>query len=475
MAQHKKTARIALLAMCLAAGALVTSVSFSDMALSASKAKIVKKKKSVAPAEIVQASAPGVGSFIVKRNYKAAFAQLSAQANTGDVNAQYRLAVFYRLGLGTKQNGEAARHWLEQSAAAGNVKAATLLKQLDFVVPATVKKSSDGAGPTALQMAGEISYGKLPARAAGQADWLTLAAARKNVAAITALSSVQSSSTGTTAALATAVKLGDLPTISALVKGGAVPGADERGRSPLMIAVNSGNLELVQAVLHGKPDLLALDKSGNSAIDWAALSCRPDIMAKLSEAGAEIGGKGQKNHPLVLIAQNCGNWPDFKRFFAAPDMATVDQLGRNAAWYAAAKGDVSLLAWLSDSGVNLNLPDKSGLTPLHSAAVSKQSFAIRYIASKVDKTDQGSVNGTTPMMLAAYVGCVECLPPLLERGGDIDAKNLAGDTVLMFAVRGQQQQLVSLLLKQGANAAARNKGGDTPGKVAGRLGAIVMN
>jgi ankyrin repeat protein len=426
--------------------------------------------KKVKPKPVIQTN---TNVLIIKRNYTTAFAVLSAQALKGDGKAQYKLAELYRLGLGTKKDAEAARQWFASAAKAGNAKAAYVLSRMNEVAPATQVKLASDASTNA---ATALNFSNLPERKKGQPDWLTLAVARKNADVVTGLTTAKfvAPKTNPNFALVTATKNADQATVQKLMTSNVAQETDARGQTPLMLAVTSGDVELSNTLLHGKSSLNATNHKGATAIELAAQNCQPAIFSKLIEAGAEAADKNAIQHPLILIAQSCTNWPDFKRFFAGANFNALDGLGRSAAWYAAAKGDTSLLAWLVDSGADLAIADKTGLSPLHSAAAARQPFSLRYILAKSDKVDLRSERGTTPLMLAAYTGCSECVTPLLEKSADMNLKNNDGDTSLMFAVRGQQALLAADLIKSGANIDARNDSGDSPAKFAEKIGLTIL-
>jgi ankyrin repeat protein len=407
----------------------------------------------------------GVSSLIIKRDYKGAFASLLARAKTGDSTAQYKLALMYRLGLGTRKDEAATKLWLNKARAGGNISAARLLKRYDTISPPTIVKTASSQTDGGNGLSGPVSFAKLPQRPNGQPDWLTLAVARKNYGVINSLAAMTqvANSANSNLALVTATKLADVPTVQKLMDAKIAALPDSKNRSPLLLAVAMGNEAMTGALLNST-------SGGSAAADQNVLSlatenCLPAMVTKL--VGATAAKKPQIN--IVAIAQRCSNWPDFKALLQGADFNALDSQGRTAAWFAAAKGDTSLLAWLVKSGADLSLADKNGLSPLHVAAVQKQTFSVRYILSVISAANPTSARGTTPLMLAAYSGCVDCVGPLLEKSGDLDLKNNDGDTSLMFAVLGRQMATATLLIKQGANKDARNEAGDTPGKLAERL------
>lgn len=441
---------------------------FTSLCASATNLEAKSKVKSK-PVAII-----GVNELIIKRNYKAAFALLQAQANGGSADAAVRLAEMYRIGLGTAKNDLAARDWLERAASAGSSKARALLQNLDQnQVAVTVKKTTGDKTSTVAIAGGSPDFSKLPKRPEGQPDWLTLAAARKSPNVITALAKSNDLDKPNQAILA-AIKNGDINTSQQLLARKAASGTDSLGQTALMLAIKSGNAELINIVMQSKLDVGAKSLAGKTAVDIAAQNCQARILAKLVENGASVDEKETAFQPLILIMQNCTNWAEFKPFFKAANFNVSDVLGRTAAWYAAAKGDAPLLAWLVDSGADLGIADKEGFTPLHAAAANKQPFAVRFILSKSGSADKVSARGTSPLMLAAAVGCMECMSPLIEKSSDINVKNNDGDNALIYAVRARQGAVAAQLIEKGGNAEARNGSGDNANKLAELIGLTIL-
>jgi ankyrin repeat protein len=452
MAQHKFKTLILVLA---------STVAISSFAVASKKSG----KKLVEP----RVEARSVNRLITKRNYEQAFVQLQASAQNGNIKTRLKLANMYRLGLGTKRDDAAAERLYRSAASAGSKEAILILARMAAAVPPTEKAKLNGGSSKTVDI---IDYAALPKRASGQVDWLTLAAARGDAIAVKALAATAPQ--GESQALLAAAKAGKFDNISVLTASNAKPAADALGRSPIMFAVASGNADLLDLVLRAKFDISARDKAGNSAIDLAAQICKPNLFEKLLEAGAVIDGKGDNRSALPGIARACSNWSEFKRFFVKTDMNAIDAEGRNAAWYAAQKGDVSLLGWLFDQGAKFDLADKQGVTPIHIAALSRQVTSLKFILSKIELVDVPAERGTTPLMLAAYSGCDQCVDTLIRKKADVTFKNIDGDTALMFAVRGGNSQIAQSLLDAGSNGDARNKAGDTPNKLGMRLGLIAL-
>ena len=403
-----------------------------------------------------------VEALVLKRNYKAAVSALLQAANAGDVKAMVKLGHAYRLGLGIAPDLAEARKWYERAAGAGNAQAKLLLTRFGTEVPATVVKTV-GSGTAAKSRSGDdgVDFAHLPARPGGQPGWFEIAAAHQDHVAMTSL---HASANGDAALIS--AQLGDADGLKAAPQDHAT--VDGLGRSPVMLALVQDKPDVLAAALNAKPDLALADKQGLTATGQAAAQCDAAKLAALVAAGAPLSGGS--NPALVVATRMCTNWADLKAVFAGSDFNVVDPQGHGAAWFAAAKGDVSLLGWIADQGGKLDLADKSGMTPLHSAASASQGLAFRFLLNKGNANVQNSTRSVTPLMLSAYSGCVACVTALLDNKAALDERDSGGDTALMYAVRGLQGKVAQKLVDSGANLNAKNNAADTPAKLGSRLG-----
>ena len=426
------------------------------LACSISVPAFAAQKKAVGAA--VEPNTITVESLINKRNYTSAFTLLLGQARGGNAKAMFKLANFYRLGLGTDRNLEEARKWYEAAANAGNAEAKLVLVRNGIAVAPTVKKvalkSEIGMGTNAA----DIDFAGLPNRGDQLPDWATIAAAHRDPVAFKALAQM-----ATGEATLISVQLGDEAAIGERPK----PAVDGLGRSALILAVAQGKPTLLEAVLNAKAELGVVDKMGLSAVGYAATACDAVTLARLVGAGASLSGA---TPAIVLAARHCDDWSALRSIFEKQDLNLADKEGRTAAWYAAATGNVSLLGWLGDHGADLTRADTQDLTPLHAASVRSQGLAVRYLLNKAGSGDVLTQRKVTPLMFASAQGCLDCVKALLDGKAALDAKDVSGDTALMYAVRGLQGEIAQKLADSGANPDAKNSAGDTPKKLGLRLG-----
>lgn len=177
-----------------------------------------------------------------------------------------------------------------------------------------------------------------------------------------------------------AVRFNDLKKIQDMVEQGFDPNAHElnRGESALMIAIREQSYEVFDYLIHHpKIQLNARANNGDTALMLAAYLEQVDWLSELIFAGAQI-----------------------------------NQSGWTALHYAAATGDLQIVAVLLEHRADLN-----ALSPNH----------------------------TTPLMMAARKGSVSVAELLLKEGARLDVKNMLGMTALDFAIESEKKAMQAFL------------------------------
>jgi len=171
----------------------------------------------------------------------------------------------------------------------------------------------------------------------------------------------------------------------ALLDGGADPNiADATGNTPLHMAAQTGELDLVKKLLAKGAHLNDRTKPGRAggfrpaageqtALLLAAMSNHVDVMRALIEAGADTKIKGQDGAGLLLAAAESGRVAATKYAFEFDkDVKAVDANGRNAMHECVSNPGsgatqtemTELVQYLADIGVPLDEKDARGRTPI---------------------------------------------------------------------------------------------------------------
>ena len=139
--------------------------------------------------------------------------------------------------------------------------------------------------------------------------------------------------------------------------------------------------------------------------------------------------------PSLKVAQLLASWPKVKTEVRNDKDESVLML-------AALKGYLPLVKQLVENDADVNKP---GWTPLHYAASGGHAEVAKLLLSHSAYIDAESPNGSTPLMMAAMYGNVDCVRMLLEAGADPTLKNQLGLSAADFAKRVSRDDSLALI------------------------------
>ena len=211
--------------------------------------------------------------------------------------------------------------------------------------------------------------------------------------------------------------------------------------TPLIVAVQSGNLDCVKLLLNYKADI---EEQGDleslrydvfhpddvrSIVCWrrfkfvytgpplflAAANGNLDILSYLFEQGADVNASSSSrglNGPF----RDCLSW----------HTPLIDAL-RN--------GHNDAFTFLIDKGADVNLPDRDGYTALHYAVKSKNFDALSCLVHNgADVNLFTSYEHSTPLILACQShNKLDAINALLNKGADVNHQDRNGQSALHFA------------------------------------------
>lgn len=128
---------------------------------------------------------------------------------------------------------------------------------------------------------------------------------------------------------------------------------------------------------------------------------------------------------------------------------------------ATAAGDLRGATVAIEQGANVNATGMLKRTPLFVAAFCDRPPLVRMLLEKGTKHEIPDVSGMLPLHAAVVLGANETARMLIAGGVNIDGRDSAGRTALHLAAATDQIPLVELLLAGKADAAARDKNGKT--------------
>jgi len=243
---------------------------------------------------------------------------------------------------------------------------------------------------------------------------------------------------------------------------------DPSGKTALMIAAESGDLDSVDVLLQsrrvnvegGLLPVLALanieakdyyDKK--TALFYAAKSSRMDVVKRLLEAGANIEATDKQGRTALFDAVVARD-PEILELLlrSGANINAMDEDGKNLIFYAVA---VDVIRKLVLQGLELEKQDHKGRTALFDAVEAATLGRIDMLlesGSNINATDK---HGETVLFSAVGAhGDTDIVRRLLEAGVDIETRDRRGRTALSEAIDSDRFEVVRLLLE--ANASVRS-------------------
>jgi len=287
------------------------------------------------------------------------------------------------------------------------------------------------------------------------------------------------------------------------IKGNSVDKLTHDGRTYLFWAVYKNNIEFVKYLIEKGAKMDIIDDKGYSVINFAATTGQQntELYDILLKHGATIDGLTPKGaNALLLLAPNLNNL-DFISYFTTKglSLSSIDNNGNGIFNYAVTKGNKQLLSsliekglpyknlnkmggnamlfatrgsrkgynslaffkYLETLGINPNITNRNGKTPLHNLAYSNtdtESYA--YFITKGVDANQANKDGDTPLLQACYKNSLEVISFLLKHTDAINHSNKKGITALTNAIKGNSPKIIELLLKNGADVSVLDKKGN---------------
>lgn len=268
-------------------------------------------------------------------------------------------------------------------------------------------------------------------------------------------------------ALASAAYQGQTEICKILLDAGANPNIQEPAeamRTPLMLAIENGQMSVMHLLLERGADCLASDVGGLTAMKLTRYLKDP------TEARTALENKinEQKDRMTLVQAVIHGDIPQLKKLLAAghsPDQFHVD--GFSALYYACIVGSVETLDLLLEAGANIALGSNGNQRPttvlMYQGDKLTHITAAEFFQQKPGKTNIYQNNlfaGEAPIFAACEVGRKDIVSRMLKAGCSVNAVTEIGKvSPLMMAIVSQNLELIKFLIESGADLTHRDTRG----------------
>jgi len=256
------------------------------------------------------------------------------------------------------------------------------------------------------------------------------------------------------------------------------------GWTALMYAARQNAVEAARALAEGGANLNLQDPDGTTALNFAIINAHFDLASMLLDKGADPNVADETGTGALYAAVDMHTMTPM---IARPSPKLMDRLDALALVQA-------LLAHGADPNARLkrvalgrlhesaDLALGEGSTPLMRASKSNDIAVMRVLLDHGADPTLTQRDYTNALMIEAAggarqsdyptklpvteAGALEGIALLLDRGVDVDAYNVSGQTALHMAAGRGADRIVALLAARGAKLDVRNKQGHTPVEVA---------
>ena len=244
-------------------------------------------------------------------------------------------------------------------------------------------------------------------------------------------------------------------------------GKNKDGNTLLHVAAIYNSYEATEWLLQqNKIFIHQVNDGGVTAAFFAAQCNSAEVLKLLAKSGANLNytRKEKSIRPIHVAAVN--NSIEAMKILLQPEnKVNIDQAtteGQTAAFYAAAKNHVEILALLKTAGAHLNIPSKQGYFPIHTAARNNATEAIQFLIQSGVNPSQSTEDGKTALHFAASSNGTKAILVLVENKADLNKGDKYGLTPLHTAAAHGHLETVRMFIKLKANILAEAMGGYSP-------------
>ncbi|XP_020774936.1 kinase D-interacting substrate of 220 kDa B isoform X1 [Boleophthalmus pectinirostris] len=263
--------------------------------------------------------------------------------------------------------------------------------------------------------------------------------------------------------LMVASEQGNLEIVQELIRRGANVNLDDIDSwTSLICAAKEGHIEVVQELLENGANLEHRDMGGWTALMWAAYKGRTEVARLLLEKGANPNITGQYSVYPIIWAAGRGHAEIVHLLLQhSAKVNCSDKYGTTPLIWAARKGHYDSVMHLLANGADVDQEGANSMTALIVAVKGGYTDVVKELLKRNPNVNMTDKDGNTALAIAAKEGHTEIVQDLLDAGTYVNIPDRSGETMLIGAVRGGHVEIVRALLNKYADIDVRGMDGKT--------------
>ncbi|XP_069688791.1 ankyrin-1-like [Periplaneta americana] len=267
-------------------------------------------------------------------------------------------------------------------------------------------------------------------------------------------------------ALHYAARLGYTSIVQALIDAGSNTDVSENTNlmTPLHFATHYGHLSTVNELIKAGAAVNTVNSYGFTPLHIAVRKQNYLVVQALIKAGANPNTFGHYGDTPLFAAADRGNFQIFKALIMAganySAVSSRDEL--TTVHYAAIGGNVEILQQLITLGANVDVPDRTGNSPLQIAAHEGHFQMVQALIKAGANEIAVDQIGNTVLHLAAAGGNLNTVNELIMLGANPDALNGHLQTPAHAAAEGGHLEILKALINAGAYPNTLDEDGQSP-------------
>jgi len=233
-----------------------------------------------------------------------------------------------------------------------------------------------------------------------------------------------------------ALEAGNLPIVNMLIARGAnINAVDEKGRNALHCAVQGDNSSCIMYCINNNIQLDSCDEEGLNALHYAARACKVEVIDLLINCGLNIDSQNKEGFTPLMYALASGNYPVAQHLIKRG--ARVDINGKELTIIAARSGSLDCIEMSVAAGGDIfakNIEDSWSV--LHWVSSAGNIECLRFLLAKIPREqliqfiNSKNIHGITPLMVALSRGHIAIAFELVRSGARMTDESNDGTTPL---------------------------------------------